>query len=157
MLLIALLAVCASRAQSPARPEPVERARPEAAKEAPAATPPAKNWVLPIFTDKEGFRSMTLRGGAVQPVGANRIDVTDLNITVFSGDAAARVDSVLLAQSASFFPKTNIATGAKRVRLVRDDYEVSGEGWRYEHAAKKITLQKNTRIVFNAQLNDILK
>ena len=126
--------------------------------QAPApAAPPAKNWVLPIFTDKEGFRSMTLRGSAVQPVGANRIDVSDLNITVFSGDAAARVDSVLLSQSASFFPKTNLATGEKNVRLIRDDLEVSGEGWSYDHTSKKISIKTNTRVVFRAELNDILK
>jgi hypothetical protein len=29
---------------------------------------PAKNWVLPLFTAKEGFRSMTLRGSEVKPV-----------------------------------------------------------------------------------------
>ena len=126
--------------------------------QAPApAAPSAKNWVLPIFTDKEGVRSMTLRGSAVQPVGANRIDVTDLNVTVFSGDAAARVESVLLAQSASFFPKTNLATGEKHVRLVRDDFEISGDGWSYNHASKKISLKQNTRVVFRAELNDILK
>src|SRR4051794_37849917 len=30
-------------------------------------TAPAVNWVLPIFTDKEGYRSMTLRGSEVRP------------------------------------------------------------------------------------------
>jgi len=130
----------------------------EAPAPAPTAAPPAKNWVLPLFTDKEGYRTMTLRGSAVQPVGASRIDVVDLNITVFSGDAAARVDSVLLSQAASFFPKTNVATGEKNVRLIRDDFEISGEGWSYDHTAKKISVKKNARVVFlRAELNDILK
>src|SRR5689334_23166382 len=47
--------------------------------------PPAKNWVLPLFSDKEGYRVMTLRGSEAHSVGANRIDITDLNITSFSG------------------------------------------------------------------------
>jgi len=140
-LIVAGLAAAVSQAQSPG----------------PTAAPTAKNWVLPIFSDKEGFRSMTLRGSAVQPVGADRIDVTDLNITLFTGDAAARVDSVLLSQAASFFPKTKLASGEKSVRLIRDDLEVTGDGWTYDHAAKKITIQHHTRIVFRAQLNDILK
>ncbi|MEY2881467.1 MAG: hypothetical protein RLZZ15_3847 [Verrucomicrobiota bacterium] len=100
---------------------------------------------------------MTLRGSAVRPVGPDRIDVTDLNITVFSGDAAARVDSVLLSQAASFFPKTKLATGEQHVRLIRDDTEIAGDGWRYDHAAKKITVNQNARVVFRAELNDILK
>jgi hypothetical protein len=156
-----LFLLFSSHAQSPTRPASGEQGRTETAAPPPtsqtSATPPAKNWVLPLFTDKEGFRTMTLRGSAVQSIGANRIDITDLNITVFSGDAEARVDNVLLAQSASFFPKTNLATGEAHVRLIRDDLEISGDGWTYDHAAKKISLKQNARVVFRAELNDILK
>jgi len=132
---------------------------------APAATPPsneptfsspAVNWVLPIFTDKEGFRSMTLRGSEVRPIGRS-IAVTDLSITIFSGDAATTVDSMLLSPSAVFLPKENLARGDKSVRFIRDDIEVTGVGWTYDHAAKKVSLQQNVRVTFRAQLNDILK
>ena len=121
------------------------------------ASVPAKNWVLPLFTAKEGYRSMTLRGSEVRPVGNNRIEVTDLNITVFSGDAAATVESILLSPAAAFFPKEKRASGDKSVRLIRDDIEVTGEGWTYDHDAKKVFLARNVRVVFRAQLNDILK
>jgi hypothetical protein len=156
-LLLTLFACCAARAQSPGptRPASGEPSRTEPSE--PAATAPAKNWVLPLFTDKDGFRSMTLRGSEVRPVGTNRIDITDLSITVFSGDDAARFDSMLLSPQASFFPKENRATGEKSVRLIRDDIEVTGDGWSYEQAAKKVSLAKNVRVVFRAQLKDILK
>ncbi len=120
------------------------------------ALPPAINWVLPIFTDKEGYRSMTLRGSEVRPVGRT-IAVTDLNITIFSGDAATTVDSILLSPSAVFLPKENRARGDKSVRFIRDDFEVTGVGWTYDHATKKVSLQQNVRVTFRAQLNDILK
>jgi len=131
---------------------------------APAATPPAVgemtapaiNWVLPIFTDKEGFRSMTLRGSEVRPVGRS-IAVTDLSITIFSGDAATAIDSMLLSPSAVFLPKEHRAAGDKSVRFIRDDIEVTGVGWTYDHTAKKVSLQQNVRVTFRAQLNDILK
>lgn len=126
----------------------------------PTASPdliaPAVNWVLPIFTDKEGFRSMTLRGTEVRPRGKN-IEVTDLSITVFSGDTAARVDSILLSPVAMFFPKENRASGEKSVRFIRDDFEVTGVGWSYEHGTKKVSLQQNVRVTFRTQINDILK
>jgi hypothetical protein len=122
----------------------------------PVQGPPAVNWVLPIFTDKEGFRSMTLRGSEVRPVGRS-IAVTDLSITIFSGDASSQVDSILLSPSALFVPKENRATGDKSVRLIRDDIEVIGVGWIYDHAAKKVSLQHDVRVTFRAQLNDILK
>lgn len=117
---------------------------------------PAINWVLPIFTDKEGFRSMTLRGSEVRPLGKN-IAVTDLHITVFSGDAKAHVDSILMSTEAVFMPKEQLARGDKSVRLIHDDVEVIGTGWTYDHNVKKVSLQQNVRVTFNAQLSDILK
>lgn len=129
---------------------------------APGVTPatvgsaPAINWVLPIFSDKEGYRSMTLRGSEVRPAGKS-IAVTDLSITIFSGDEHAHVDTILLSPAAVFSPKDNRATGDQAVRLIRDDIEVTGVGWSYDHAAKKVSLQQNVRVTFHAQLNDILK
>jgi hypothetical protein len=129
----------------------------QAPKPAPEITAaPAFNWVLPLFTDKDGFRSMTLRGSEVRPVG-NRIAVTDLSITVFTGDAVARVESILLSPSAIFSPKDNVASGDQAVRFIRDDVEVTGVGWTYDHKAKKVSLQQNVRVTFRAQLKDILK
>jgi hypothetical protein len=117
---------------------------------------PATNWVLPLFTDKEGFRSMTLRGSEVRP-GTKTIAVTDLSITIFSGDALAHVDTMLLSPAAIYSPKENRASGEQSVRLIRDDIEVTGFGWTYDHIGKKISLQQKVRVTFRAQLNDILK
>ena len=117
---------------------------------------PAVNWVLPLFTDAEGYRSMTLRGSEVRAIGRT-IAVTDLSITIFSGDAASTVDSILLSPSAVFLPEENLARGDKSVRFIRDDIEVTGVDWTYDHSVKKISLQQNVRVTFSAQLNDILK
>jgi len=124
--------------------------------EAEAAPAPAFNWVLPIFTDKEGYRSMTLRGSEVRPFQGG-VTVTDLNITIFSGTATPVVDSMLLSPVARFMQKENRASGDKSVRFIRDDIEVTGVGWVYDHDLKKISLQQNVRVTFRAQLNDILK
>ena len=121
-----------------------------------AAGAPAVNWVLPIFSDKEGYRSMTLRGSEVRPLGRS-IAVTDLSITIFSGDARTTVDSMLLSPFAVFVPKENRASGDKSVRFIRDDIEVTGVGWTYEHTSKKVSLQQNVRVTFRAQMKDILK
>ncbi|MES2692006.1 MAG: LPS export ABC transporter periplasmic protein LptC [Verrucomicrobiota bacterium] len=130
---------------------------PLAAGEPPTPAPaPAVNWVLPLFSDKEGYRSMTLRGSEVRPAGKT-VAVTDLSITIFSGDAEAKVDSILLSREARFFPKEQRAAGDADVRFIRGDIEVTGNGWTYDHASKKVSLQRNVRVTFSAQLNDILK
>lgn len=122
----------------------------------PMLAPPAVNWVLPIFTDKEGFRSMTLRGSEVRPSGSS-VAVTELHITIFSGDAAAKVDSILISREARFLPKEQRAFGEGAVRFIRDEIDVTGTGWTYDHNTRKISLQKNVRVTFTAPLNDILK
>ena len=125
--------------------------------DAPGPAPaPAVNWVLPLFTDKEGYRSMTLRGSEVRPSN-NSVAVTNLSITIFSGDADAKVDSILLSPEANFFPKAERASGSQAVRFIQGEIEVTGFGWTYDHAARKVSLQRNVRVTFNAQLNDILK
>lgn len=117
----------------------------------------AKNWGLPLFT-KEGHRSMTLRGTEARTLSADRIDIIDLNITTFTGDAAAKVDSILLCRElATFFPNEKLVRGDSSVRLVRDDIEVTGEQWTYDHAAKKVSLGRNARVTFKTSLPDILK
>jgi hypothetical protein len=116
------------------------------------ATNPAVNWVLPLFTDADGFRSMTLRGSTVKPGPGGGIAVTDLNITVFSGDAAARVETVLLSHAAMFYPKESRAAGTDGVRAIRDEIEVTGQDWTYEHSGKKVSIRKNVRVVYQASL-----
>lgn len=142
-----LLVACSALAQAAQAPQP----------EPTVSASPAVNWVLPLFTDKEGYRSMTLRGSEVRPGGSGIIAVSDLNITIFSGDAAARVDSVLLSAQASFRLKEKHAAGDGAVRLIRDDLEVTGQGWTYDHEGKKVFIARNVRVTFKAQLNDILK
>jgi hypothetical protein len=147
--LLALLAASAASAQ-PAEPAP-------AAAGDQVVGPPAKNWVLPLFTDKEGFRAMTLRGSEAHAVGAGRIDITDLNITAFSGDAAARVDTVLLSPAAHFFPDAKRATGEKSVRFIRDEMEVTGERWSFDQGEKRVLIDQNVRVVLHMPLHAILK
>ena len=122
----------------------------------PAALTPARNWVAPLFT-KQNFRSMTLRGSEARATATGAVNVVDLNHTVFSGDAANRVETVLLSRAATFQPKQNLAHGDNGVRVIRDDLEASGVHWTYDHAQKKVSLQGGVRIVFNAEFKNLLK
>ena len=121
-----------------------------------ALAPPARNWTLPLFT-KEGYAQMRLRGDEVRPVNADRVDVAGMTATVFSGDARAKVDSVLSCPEATFLISERIAHGSRSVRLVRDDAEVNGEMWTYSYNEKKVTIARNARVVFQAAMPDILR
>jgi hypothetical protein len=112
---------------------------------------PAINFIMNLFTDRDGYRSMSLRGASAR-VGTNATTVTDLNVTIFTGDATNQVETVLLSPRATFFPKENRVIGSDRVRLIRDDLEVTGSDWSYDHAGKKVSIRKDVRVVYRAPL-----
>jgi lipopolysaccharide export system protein LptC len=122
----------------------------------PAASPPARNWVLPLFS-KEGQRTMTARGSAARMAGEHQIEVTDLNLTVFSAAVPNQVETIILSPAATFLPNDHLARGAQSMRFIRSDLEATGTRWVYDHARKKVSLDGRVRIVINAQLKDILK
>ncbi|MEO7597481.1 MAG: hypothetical protein ABIV50_01015 [Opitutus sp.] len=117
---------------------------------------PAKNWVLPMFS-KEGYRSMTARGTEARLVDSKRFDIVDLNLTVFSGDAATRVETILLSPAATFLPEAKVARGDKSVRFIGDEIEASGMKWVYRHADKKISLDGSVHVSFSAELKNLLQ
>ena len=117
---------------------------------------PVKNWALPLFTN-EGPRSMTARGSEARFVTANHIEVVDLNLTVFSGDATSKVESILLSPAATFLPQDKIAQGDKSVRFIGQGMEASGSRWLYRHGEKKISLDGNVRVIFDAELKNLLQ
>lgn len=119
-------------------------------------TAPARNWVLPLFT-AEGYRSMIARGSEARAVSNHQFDVTDLNLTLFSGDAAMHIDTIILAPQATFLPDEKRAHGEQSVRVIRDEVEASGTRWIYWHDQKKISLDGDVRVTFQAELKDLLK
>jgi hypothetical protein len=119
-------------------------------------TAPAMNWALPFFT-KEGHHAMTARGSEMRYINANHVEVIDLNLTVFSGDAAAKVETILLSPAATFLPNDRIARGEKSVRFIGDDIEASGRQWTYWQQEKKISLQGDVRVTFRAELKNLLQ
>jgi len=118
--------------------------------------PPARNWALPLFT-KEGYRQMTLRGDEVRPVSNDQVDISGMTVTVFSGDARAKVDSFLSSPEATFMINEKIARGPGAVRLVRDDVEVTGNGWTYYYEQRKVLIARDAHVVFHAAMPDLLK
>jgi len=100
---------------------------------------------------------MTARGTEARAIGSKRLDVVNLNLTLFSGDAAARVETILLSPAATFLPDDKIAHGEKSVRFIGEQLEASGTKWVYRHAENKISLDGNVHVRFNAELKNLLQ
>jgi hypothetical protein len=119
-------------------------------------TAPIKKFTLPTFTP-EGYRGILLHGEEARLINTDRIEIRDMQLTYFDGTSAEKVETVFISTFAIFHPSSQLAEGEKGVRIVRDDAEMSGERWTYRHREKKVVIDGNVRVMFRAQLKDVLK
>jgi hypothetical protein len=117
---------------------------------------PIKEFRLPAF-DKNGNRSTFLRASEALFVTSTRIDVKQLNFTLFTKDGTGAFDTILLAPTATFLTDKQILSGQDSVRLLRVDLEVTGEQWSYNHPEKRVLIGRNARVTFQEELKDIIK
>jgi|NGEPerStandDraft_6_1074524.scaffolds.fasta_scaffold08096_3 hypothetical protein len=120
------------------------------------ANAPVINFRVSTFT-RDGFRSWLLCGAEGTYVNDTQLDVVDLNLTVFAGNASNKVESVFLSPSAVALIGAGRVRGPKELRLITDDFEATGEDWLYDHRQKKVSIHRDVRVVFHARLNDILR
>lgn len=121
-----------------------------------AARAPIKNFRLPTFT-VEGFRHTMLRAAEARVPDPSRIDVTEMELVLFSGQADEAIDAMLAAPVATFFPEKLLASGDRTVRLERSELTLTGADWTYDHPASTITIRRDAHLVFRAPIGDILK
>ena len=121
-----------------------------------AINAPVINFRVPTFT-REGFRTWLLCGAEGVYASDRQLNVTDLNLTVFAGDASNKVEKVFLSPSAVALMDEGRVSGPAALRLITDDFEATGDDWVYDHRQKKVSIRRNVRVVFHARLNDILR
>jgi hypothetical protein len=121
----------------------------------PTDATPVLSFKLPTFT-KEGHRSMLLQGTEAV-VSTTRVELIEMNLTLFSGDDRNAVETIILSPVATALLDSDQVRGDSSVRVIRDDIEITGQGWTYDHRTKKVSITRNARVVFNAQMPDILK
>jgi hypothetical protein len=125
------------------------------------ANAPVKNFRLPSFNDA-GHRVALLRGGEARYISNTQIDILELNFAQFLGDGTTKTDKLLLAPSATLFIKDKnhfVLSGHQSVRLIGEGLEATGENWSFDsksHHDQRLTMNKNVRVVFRAQLQNIL-
>ncbi len=115
---------------------------------------PIVNFRIPTF-NRQNFRSWLLSGAEGHYLGPNELAVTNLSLTVFSGDATNAVEYVFLSPMANARLDDGQVSGPGPLRLIAREYEATGEDWLYEHRQKKISLHKNVRVVFHAPLKSL--
>ena len=120
---------------------------------------PILNFSLPTYTHPEGYRHWLIRGSEARMSDENFIDVKELSLTVFSGDAANRIDTMMLSPAARVLPEEKEITGDSTLRVINlhDGFEATGEGWKYTDKSKTVTLAKKVRVILRAEFKNLLK
>jgi hypothetical protein len=117
---------------------------------------PIVNFRLPVF-NAESYRAWMVRGSEGRYEAGNRVGITELTLSIFSGKADEKVETLILSPNALVRLDDSIVTGPSTIRVISDQFEASGEDWTYGHTDKKISIKKRVRIVLNTEIKDILK
>ncbi len=117
---------------------------------------PIVDFRLPAFTP-DGHRSWLVRGSEARFADQNDIDIRELTLTVFTSDASERIETLILSPAARVHPAAAVITGDSTIRVINDDFEATGVGWRYEHREKRVSIAHNVRVTFRAELKDYLQ
>jgi lipopolysaccharide export system protein LptC len=117
---------------------------------------PVLNFRLPTFTP-EGYRDWLFRGDEARYLDANHIEIKEMALTVFTGTADNRAETLILSPSARLAPQDQTVTGDGTIRIINDRFEATGSKWTYQHAARKVTLGKDVRVRFKAELKNLLQ
>ncbi len=121
-----------------------------------ATDKPIVNFRLPDFTP-EGYRSWLVRGTEARYATEGLVDIKELNLTIFTGLADERVETLILSPAAQVRLQDQQVGGPETIRVINDRFEASGSGWSYDHREKKVSIARNVRVILHTQLNDILK
>jgi len=119
---------------------------------------PVTNFKLSVLSDL-GYRSSLLRGSEARYISDSQIDLVGMQYTTFIEGEKGELDSTLLAPTATVFIDKNKVKvhGDEAVRLLRKGLDVTGEKWTYDHAQKRILIEKNVHVIFHIEMKDILK
>lgn len=120
---------------------------------------PIVNFRLPTFTP-EGYREWLVRGSEARMHSLQEIDVRELTLTVFTGDATDNVSTMILAPAAKVLPDQRTVTGPDAIRVINDELEATGTDWRVRQTgdrAVEISMRQNVRVTFRAELKNFLQ
>lgn len=117
---------------------------------------PIVNFRLPFF-NTDGYRAWMIRGSEARYEKGDLISISDLTLSIFSGTADEKVDTLILSPNAVVNRADSLVTGPSAIRVINDQLEASGIGWSYAHKDKKVSIAKHVRVVFRAEFKDLLK
>ena len=117
---------------------------------------PVFNFKLPLFNE-QGYRIWYLRGDKGIYVSETQIKIEGMTVSQYSGNEADERIAVLTSPEAIFHFDSTTAYGPSELRIVSDEFDVSGQDWIWIGEKKEITLNRDVKVVLFEGIGDILK
>ncbi len=117
---------------------------------------PIKNFRLPTFTN-DGWRDMLLNAREAKIISPERIEVADMKLTLYTNDTINQPETTVTSPQAVALPSQQRVEGSDTVHVLRNDFELTGSNWSYDHASKKIIINRDAHVILQVEINNIIK
>lgn len=108
---------------------------------------PVKNFHLPMFGEN-GYRTWELSGEEGRYLSSEKIQVTQMKLRIFSGDAKSTLENRIESPQAMLFVNKNIAIGEGPIQILNDRYRVDGQRWYWDGKNKSVVVSQKASVVF---------
>ncbi len=108
---------------------------------------PVKNFRLPMFGEN-GYRNWELCGDEGRYLSAEKIEVTDMKLRIFSGDKSSQVEHNIESPKATLLVAKNIAIGEGPIRITSRSYMIEGKRWFWDGKTRSVVVSQKASVVF---------
>ncbi len=105
---------------------------------------------------KEGYRSWSISGDQGIYVNEAEVDVLGMKICIFSDDARDLLEATIESPKAVLFIHENKAKGDDSIEVTGEAYHLIGKDWTWDGKLKKMTINKEVKVVFNQSLKGLI-
>ena len=100
-----------------------------------------------MFGDN-GYRTWELSGNEGRYISADKIEVTDMKLKIFSADAASRMEHLIASPKATLLITKNIAIGEGPILITSSTYKIEGKRWYWDGKTRSVVVSQKASVVF---------
>lgn len=120
------------------------------------AQAPILNFRLPLF-NAAGYRTWELRGGTGRYVDRDHVELTAVQLQLFSGDEQGTLQLEVTSPEALAQPESRVVSGPSELHVKGQGFELFGNDWTYEEATKTLVIRRDVVATFAQGIGDILR
>lgn len=116
---------------------------------------PVIKFKLPMF-NKEGFKVWDMQGDKGTYLSDEEVEVETMLLHIFSGDEETVVEATVESPQAMLLIKQDRAYGSEEIEVEGARYYLTGREWEWNGTHKRMTINKDVRVVFEQSLGTLL-